>query len=232
MQALRWLVGVQTSPHGQLRPIGSNGFYMRNGARADFDQQPIEAQTTVSACLEAYRATSDPWWYEQAQCAFDWFLGWNDLGLELYCPQSGGCRDGLHADRSSENQGAESTLAFLLLHTEMRLTQNTAAVVQRAGLAARIAQRNQSTSNAARSLWIQTARMCWPGPLIWWATIAPSRSPPGSWRCPKTKSILFWRNCGPNSGTANRRSVHPEPARHRRGARFLDRFPQRFIGRQ
>jgi glycosyltransferase involved in cell wall biosynthesis len=140
MQALRWLMGVQTSQHGQLRPIGSNGFYRRNGARADFDQQPIEAQTTVSACLEAYRATSDPWWYEQAQRAFDWFLGWNDLGLELYCPQSGGCRDGLHEDRCSENQGAESTLAFLLSLTEMRLTQNTATVVQRVGLAAPITQ--------------------------------------------------------------------------------------------
>ena len=92
----------------------------------DFDQQPIEAQTTVSACLEAYRATADPWWYEQAQRAFDWFLGWNDLGLELYCPQTGGCRDGLHADRSNENQGAESTLAFLLSLAEMRLIQNTA----------------------------------------------------------------------------------------------------------
>jgi len=91
IQALRWLVGVQTSQHGRLRPIGSNGFYKRNGARADFDQQPIEAQTTVSACLEAYRVTSDPWWYEQAQRAFDWFLGWNDLGLELYCPRTGGC---------------------------------------------------------------------------------------------------------------------------------------------
>jgi hypothetical protein len=129
MQALRWLVGVQTSPHGQLRPIGSNGFYMRNGARADFDQQPIEAQTTVSACLEAYRATSDPWWYEQAQCAFDWFLGWNDLGLELYCPQSGGCRDGLHADRSSENQGAESTLAFLLCKRQSNPSVHAAGLV-------------------------------------------------------------------------------------------------------
>ena len=86
IEALRWLVGVQTSQHGKLRPIGSNGFYRRNGARADFDQQPIEAHTTISACLEAYRATSDPWWYEQAQRAFDWFLGWNDLGQELYCP--------------------------------------------------------------------------------------------------------------------------------------------------
>jgi len=140
LQALRWLVGVQTSQQGQLRPIGSKGFYKRNGARADFDQQPIEAQTTVSACLEAYRATSDPWWYEQAQRAFDWFLGWNDLGLELYCPQTGGCRDGLHADRGNENQGAESTLAFLLSLAEMRLTQNTATRVRSAGMPAAVAQ--------------------------------------------------------------------------------------------
>jgi glycosyltransferase involved in cell wall biosynthesis len=125
IQALRWLVGIQTSQHGQLRPIGSNGFYRRNGARADYDQQPIEAHTTVSACLEAYRATFDPWWYEQAQRAFDWFLGWNVLGEEVYCPQTGGCRDGLHADRGNENQGAESTLAFLLSLAEMRLMQNT-----------------------------------------------------------------------------------------------------------
>jgi hypothetical protein len=140
MKALRWLVGVQTSQQGQLRPIGSNGFYKRNGARADFDQQPIEAQTTVSACLAAYRTTADPWWYEQAQRAFDWFLGWNDLGLELYAAQTGGCRDGLHADRSNENQGAESMLAFLLSFAEMRLTQNVANGVPRIGLAAHIAQ--------------------------------------------------------------------------------------------
>ena len=140
IQALRWLVGVQTSQHGQLRPIGSNGFYKRNGARAHFDQQPIEAQTTVSACLEAYRATGDAWWHEQAQRAFDWFLGSNDLGLELYARQNGGCRDGLHADRSNENQGAESTLAFLLSLAEMRLTQNAATSVPRAALAASMTQ--------------------------------------------------------------------------------------------
>src|ERR1039458_8563784 len=121
-------------------PSDLNGFYKRNGARAHFDQQPIEAQTTVSACLEAYRATADPWWYEQAQCAFDWFLGWNDLGLELYARQTGGCRDGLHADRSNENQGAESMLAFLLSLAEMRLIQNTANGFQPAGLAASMAQ--------------------------------------------------------------------------------------------
>lgn len=130
IEALRWLLGVQNSPRGQLRPIGSNGFYPRNSVRADFDQQPIEAQSTISACLEAYRATADPWWYEQAQIAFDWFLGWNDLGLRLYAPETGGCRDGLHADRANENQGAESMLAYLLSVVEMRQVQNTATGVK------------------------------------------------------------------------------------------------------
>ena len=127
LQALRWLNVTQTSEKGHFRPIGSNGFYRRGGARANFDQQPIEAQAMASACLEAYRATSDIWWFEQAQRAFDWFIGWNDLGLELYSPESGGCGDGLHVDRVNGNQGAESTLAFLLSLAEMRLAQNMVA---------------------------------------------------------------------------------------------------------
>jgi glycosyltransferase involved in cell wall biosynthesis len=124
LQALRWLTHLQISEKGHFRPIGSNGFYRRGGERANFDQQPIEAHAMVSACLEAYRATSDLWWYEQAQRAFDWFIGWNDLGLELYSPESGGCGDGLHVDRVNGNQGAESTLAFLLSLAEMRMAQN------------------------------------------------------------------------------------------------------------
>jgi glycosyltransferase involved in cell wall biosynthesis len=124
LQALRWLTELQISEKGHFRPIGTNGFYSRGGARANFDQQPIEAQATVSACLEAYRVTSDLWWYEQAQRAFDWFIGWNDLGLEVYSPETGGCRDGLHVDRVNRNEGAESTLAFLLSLAETRLAQN------------------------------------------------------------------------------------------------------------
>ena len=124
LQSLRWLTELQISEKGHFRSIGSNGFYRRGGMRANFDQQPIEAQAMVSACLEAYRATSDLWWYEQAQRAFDWFIGWNDLGLELCSPKTGGCRDGLHVDRVNRNQGAESTLAFLLSLAEMRLAQN------------------------------------------------------------------------------------------------------------
>jgi glycosyltransferase involved in cell wall biosynthesis len=124
LDALRWLTALQMSEKGHFRPIGSNGFYRRGGTRANFDQQPVEAHATVSACLDAYRATSDVWWYEQARRAFDWFIGWNDLGIELYVPGTGGCRDGLHVDRVNGNQGAESTLAFLLSLAEMQLAQN------------------------------------------------------------------------------------------------------------
>jgi hypothetical protein len=125
LKTLRWLVKVQTSDAGSFRPIGSNGFYPRGKERALFDQQPIEAQATVSACIEAYHATSDMFWVAEARRAFEWFLGRNDLGLALYDASTGGCRDGLHVDRVSQNQGAESTLAFLLALAEMQTLQNT-----------------------------------------------------------------------------------------------------------
>lgn len=120
IRALRWLVDVQTT-QGHMRPIGNAGFYPHYGPRADFDQQPIEAQSTISACLAAYRITGDPWWYEQAERAFSWFLGNNDLDTALYDNQTGGCNDGLHQDRHNKNQGAESTLAFLLSLVEIKL---------------------------------------------------------------------------------------------------------------
>jgi len=127
LKALRWLTEIQTSEEGHFRPIGCKGFFSRNGQRAQFDQQPIEACAMISACLEAYRVTADPFWQDQATRAFDWFLGWNDLGLELYSYNSGGCYDGLHVDRVNANQGAESTLAFLTSLAEMKLMQNAVA---------------------------------------------------------------------------------------------------------
>src|SRR5271154_1043804 len=125
LKALRWLVKNQTSETGSFRPIGSNGFFPRGKERAVFDQQPIEAQATVSACIEAYHATGDMFWVAEARRAFEWFLGRNDLGLALYDAGTGGCRDGLHMDRLSQNQGAESTLAFLLALAEERALQDT-----------------------------------------------------------------------------------------------------------
>jgi glycosyltransferase involved in cell wall biosynthesis len=127
LESLRWLADVQRAdaPTGHFVPIGSNGFYRNGGERARFDQQPVEVQAMVSACLEAAKATGDPGWRKEARRAFEWFLGRNDLDLPLYDPTTGGCRDGLHADRPNENQGAESTLAFLQALLELRLAENT-----------------------------------------------------------------------------------------------------------
>lgn len=124
LKTLNWLAHHQTAPAGHFRPVGSNGFWRRGSEPASFDQQPIEAHAMVSACLEAHGATGDDQWLGLAGRAFEWFHGGNDLGLSLYDAQSGGCRDGLHIDRVNQNQGAESTLAFLLSLAEMQRSQN------------------------------------------------------------------------------------------------------------
>jgi glycosyltransferase involved in cell wall biosynthesis len=124
MESLSWLAGLQRADEGHFVPIGSNGFYQQGGDRALFDQQPVEAQAMVSACIEAYRITCDNRWRKEARRAFEWFIGRNDLNLPVYDPTTGGCRDGLHPDRINENQGAESTLAFLQALLELRLDEN------------------------------------------------------------------------------------------------------------
>ncbi len=130
LESLTWLTSVQRGAAGHFVPIGSNGFYERDGERARFDQQPVEAQAMVSACLEAYRLTGDKRWRKEARRAFEWFLGRNDLNLPIYDPTTGGCRDGLHPDRANENQGAESTLAFLQSLLELRLAENVLLSVE------------------------------------------------------------------------------------------------------
>jgi hypothetical protein len=126
LESLDWLAELQhADTEGKhFVPIGSNGFYQRGGERARFDQQPVEAQAMVSACLEAQRITGNEKWHKEARRAFEWFLGRNDLHLPVYDATTGGCRDGLHSDRPNENQGAESTLAFLQSLLELRLAEN------------------------------------------------------------------------------------------------------------
>jgi hypothetical protein len=131
LAAFDWLTDVQRAADGSYQPIGSNGFYPRGGTRAIFDQQPVEACATVSACLDAWRITGDGKWMNEMWRAFSWFLGENILHTSLYDPTTGGCRDGLHADRANENQGAESTLSFLLALVDM--TALEAEVRLRAG---------------------------------------------------------------------------------------------------
>ena len=79
----------------------------------------------VSACLDARRSTGDPAWTTHARRAFEWFLGRNDLRKPLYDPATGACHDGLHSDRLNRNQGAESTLSFLIALFELRSADRT-----------------------------------------------------------------------------------------------------------
>lgn len=120
LESLAWLVEIQRSAMGWIMPIGNRGFYHKGGQISYFDQQPVEVYSLLSACLDGYRATRDPRWYEYATQAFDWFLGRNALGVPVYDKVTGGCRDGLHIDRLNENQGAESTLSFLQSLLEMK----------------------------------------------------------------------------------------------------------------
>jgi len=120
LEALSWLMKTQhceTNRH--FVPIGSQGFYRQGGDKARFDQQPIEAAGAVSACLEAYRVTGEKRWRNEAWSVFNWFLGDNDLQVPLYDSVTGGCRDGLHPERANQNEGAESTLSFLMALLEM-----------------------------------------------------------------------------------------------------------------
>jgi hypothetical protein len=131
IESLEWLVAAQHCGSAETYvPIGSNGFYAEGMEKARFDQQPVEACATISACLEAYRLTHQERWLEEAHRVFNWFLGKNDLRVPLYDAATGGCRDGLHPDRVNENQGAESTLSFLMALLDMQGVKVTSAIEQ------------------------------------------------------------------------------------------------------
>jgi hypothetical protein len=113
LRSLKWLLTVQTE-EGHFVPVGNQGWYKQDGLKARFDQQPIEANAMIEACVEAFNITRDKTWVDNAVMCFNWYLGHNDLNMPLYDPKTGGCRDGLMADGINQNEGAESSLAWLL----------------------------------------------------------------------------------------------------------------------
>jgi hypothetical protein len=137
LKALRWLLQVQTAEEGHLSIIGNAGWYVRGRSRAKFDQQPIEAKALVQGCLSAARVSRDEFWTREALRCFEWFVGRNDLGIPVYNGETGGCHDGLQRYNVNANQGAESTLAYLLsvleLHRYCQQRQELSATTQRRG---------------------------------------------------------------------------------------------------
>jgi hypothetical protein len=120
LRSLRWLVTQQTGASGVFRPIGTQGFGDKRTAPRLFDQQPLEATATISACLAAWHTDGDPKWKAEALHVFSWFLGHNDLSLPLIDLETGSCHDGLHPDRVNENRGGESVVSYLLSVAEIR----------------------------------------------------------------------------------------------------------------
>ncbi len=114
LDSLRWLLDVKTASNGVLSPVGNDGWYQKDQEKAQFDQQPIESHALLEACIEAYNVTRQERWLEDARRCFDWFLGKNPLKKPLYDYETGGCRDALQPGGVNENEGAESTLAWLL----------------------------------------------------------------------------------------------------------------------
>ena len=120
LKSLRWLMTRQTTPAGLFRPVGTQGFGDQRQEPQAFDQQPLEATATISACLAAWRSDGDLEWRADAARVFAWFLGSNDLMLPLVDLETGSCRDGLHRDRPNENRGGESVVSYLLSLAEIR----------------------------------------------------------------------------------------------------------------
>lgn len=114
LETLEWIVERQTSPEGRFRAVGTESFGRPYADPLPFDQQPLEAQATVDACIAALEVTGEPRWGEEAMRAYRWYLGANDLELPLATAQDGGCFDGLMPGGLNRNQGAESILALQL----------------------------------------------------------------------------------------------------------------------
>ena len=116
LRALNWLKKIQHDGSGcYFAAIGNHGWYTRGRVKAQFDQQPIEAAAMVDACIEAFNITRQEEWITYAYHCFNWYLGDNELHISLYDHATGGCRDGLEAQGVNENQGAESTLCWLMV---------------------------------------------------------------------------------------------------------------------
>lgn len=143
-------LGAQLRGDRYFSPIGSEGFHRQGGPRAEFDQQPLEAQASVAACLDAYVATRDESWLEEALRAFRWFLGSNKLGEQVYDHETGGCRDGLHVDRVNQNEGAESTISFLLALTDIKAHEAILSSIHAPAEKAAVAPAASVSRNQAR----------------------------------------------------------------------------------
>jgi glycosyltransferase involved in cell wall biosynthesis len=105
-----------TMKDGYLSIIGNKKWYEKDGERSLFAQQPVDAMAMVLMYQQAFHLTKDKEYLKKLYTSFMWFLGENDLRLSLYDFETKGCCDGFENDGVNRNQGAESSLAYLISH--------------------------------------------------------------------------------------------------------------------
>jgi glycosyltransferase involved in cell wall biosynthesis len=130
LNLLSWLVNRE-SQEGFLAPPSHEGRGEPEEQQTAFDYSPREVHALLEACVAAHQATGERTWSQAAHRCFEWFLGRNVLGKPLYDYQTGGCRDGLHGDHVNQNQGAESTLAWLMSLQAIRAIDQTPLSTER-----------------------------------------------------------------------------------------------------
>lgn len=107
---------AKTMDKGYLNPVGNDKWLEKNGEMGLYDQQAIETMAMVLLYDKAYDISNDGTYLEKMDTCYQWFLGHNSLRIPLYDEETGGCCDGLHESGVNRNQGAESTLAYLIAH--------------------------------------------------------------------------------------------------------------------
>jgi hypothetical protein len=103
----------------QVQLVGNTGWHSAGGEKASADEQAIDATALVLAFSCAYSVTKDRHYLRRMHEAFAWFLGSNRIGMPLYDFATGGCHDGIGVSHVNRNQGAESTVCFLMALLEM-----------------------------------------------------------------------------------------------------------------
>jgi hypothetical protein len=141
LRVLDWLIEAQTSADGQLHSVGNAGWWPRGGRAARFDQQPISTTTLLLAAETAFEETADPRYRDAMESAYGWFLGQNDAHASVADPTTGAGADGIGPAGVSRNQGAESTLMWLIALEHMRALRARSAQPseQPSGAIARVA---------------------------------------------------------------------------------------------
>jgi glycosyltransferase involved in cell wall biosynthesis len=115
IESMNFLMSVNLKD-GYLSLIGNQKWYRKEGERAYFAQQPVDAMAMVLMFYQAFITTRDKQYLNYMYTSFMWFLGENDLRMNLYDFETNGCCDGIEEYGINRNQGAESTLAYLISH--------------------------------------------------------------------------------------------------------------------